>query len=131
MPQLKEDYHQTDRIVKTIIYEGREIGRICTNRWEERTVEADLSETELIDLVQNLDPTERIHLRSRAFPLYFLMTAYELDPKDFVTDDDIAISVLDGGYRNKTDLWRRDPALRKLVKERGLEDKLFSRTMEE
>ena len=83
------------------------------------------SEYELMDIINEMSPEERIFMRRRAFGVYKLLEYYGLNLNDFISNEDILINAINRDCRNMTELNHKNKRLWKLIKERGLEEELF------
>ncbi len=117
-----------DRIVRIYQYKGKELGKLIefgTGSFRDREFRADLTEYEAIDLVNNMSPTERVHMKHNAYAVYRLLESYGLNPDDYVNDEDVMIHVTDKGYKTLTELARGDHRAWELIIHRSLEKELF------
>ena len=131
-----------ERVIKTYEFEGETLGKIyevpyygspakpfgkvIVKRVKEFRFEPEINEFSIIDLLQDLSPSERMHLKTSANTIYQLFKHININPNTYLSDEDIMIHVADRGYKNLTELNRQDHKAWKLVKERGLEERLFS-----
>ncbi|MEK6952841.1 MAG: hypothetical protein AABX29_07540 [Nanoarchaeota archaeon] len=129
---------ETPKIIRNYEHEGEVVGRLVeypTVKLNQRTgqfvsaverkFETELGEFDVLDLVMELDPEKRIHMKTNAYGLYKLLQHYGIDPDDYIDDETVIIHCADRGYRNLSDLCRGDHRAWELVKQRGLAGKLF------
>ncbi len=117
-----------ERVLQTYEYQGREVGKlvVCgSGQFRGKEFQTDLSEYDAIDLVREMPPETKVHMRRDAQAVYILLKNYELSPNDYVDNEDIMVHVANRGYRNLTELNRGDHRAWELVKKRGLEAELF------
>jgi len=124
-------------VVKTYEHGGIELGGVVkttsrtlnfNNRYEAFVSEEFVplvSDLDASVLAEELSPSERVHMKTKAPGLYGFLEQLGVDPKLYVSDEDIVLHVADSGYRNLTELNRGDKKTWELVKERGLVSKLF------
>jgi len=74
---------------------------------------------------EEMGPEHRIHLRSEAYGVYRALQALQCNPDDFVSDEDIAIYVMQLGAHSLTQLYRKDHRAWELVKQRNLASIIF------
>ena len=122
------DYKFNDQIVGTLIEEDSFRYNPVTgnnNKIRVRRLETELSEFAVIDMVEDLTPAERVHLKIDAYPLFRLLEHYEINPDDYVSDEDVLIHIANRRYKSLTELNRQDHRAWELVKQRGLGKQLF------
>ena len=85
----------------------------------------DISENELIDLIHEMSPEERIYMRRIAYGVYKLLKYYRLKLDDYISNEDILINAINRDCRNLTESNHINKRAWKLIKERGLEEELF------
>ena len=124
-------------VVTTYDHRGLELGRIIETRtkvlnldgrydtFAERKFDPLVSDLDAEVLAEELSPSERVHMGTKAPGLYGFLEQLGVDPKIYISDEDIVLHVADSGYRNLTELNRGDKKTWGLVKERGLVSKLF------
>jgi len=114
------------KVVRTYEYQGIELGKLLEfGAGHSRVFRTDLSIYDAIDLVRKMSPGERVHMKYDAYGVYRLLEAHELNPDDYVDNEDIMIHVANRGYRTLTELNHGDRRAWKLVRQRGLENELF------
>jgi len=117
-----------EKTIRTYNYQGRELGRLVqseTGEFRGREFRTDLSVYEAIDLVREMSPEAKVHMRHDAYAVHRLLEAHGLNPDDYVDDEDVMVHVANRGYKNLTELNHGDHRAWELVKQRGLEKDLF------
>ena len=127
----------SERIAKKYEYNGLLLGQTVVTRSrflnnfyrspysESREFVPLVTETEVMDLVYEMDPGERFNMRRDAYPIVKLLDHYGFKPEDFIADEDVMIYVADQGHKTLTDLLNRDSRAWKFIKQRHLEEELF------
>lgn len=137
----RKDYEPLIDLGQTVVTEYEHKGLKLGEMVETRTKQLDLdgryrtyAEREFVPLVTDVDasvlaedlsPSERLHMRTKAPGLYGFLGQLGVDPSLYISDEDIVIHVADSGYNNLTELNRGDKRAWELVRERGLVSKLF------
>ena len=132
----------TERVIRTYELEGKVLGnvyevpryefpaedfrKVVVKRGREFRPEPGINEFDIVDLIEDLSPSERVHLKTSVYPLYRLLEHFNLNPDDYVSDEDAMIHIADRGYKNLTELNRSDFRAWELVNQRKLEEQLFS-----
>lgn len=131
------------RVIKTYERNGKELGTLIERVSKDfdiqsgkfvvkryREFETNMGEFDAVELVRELSPREKIHMKTSAYPVFRLLQHFRINPDDYVEDADIAIYVANERYRNLSDLSHGDHRAYELVKQRGLEKKLFPELQE-
>jgi len=118
-----------ERLVHEYAYMGRPVARVIETsmpgRKKYREFTTDLEETDLREILREMPVEDKVHMKARAYGLHLALELFDVYEEDYLTDEDLAIHVLTSGFHNLTEL-SKDKRARQLVKDRGLERKLFS-----
>ena len=112
---VKKHEYMGKQIGRTIVREGTSFGE----RYRETSFETDLSESELGDLLNEMPITDKIHVKTRVPELYAALKAFRIDEEDYLIDSDLAIYVLERGFKNLSELNRGDKRVWDLIRSRG------------
>ncbi len=113
------------KTIRTYKYQGRSIGTVMQEEDGKRTFEPSLTEYETLDLIENMEPQDRVHMRYRHYGVFRLLENYGHTPNDCIDTTDIVICAADCSARSLTELNRRDRRVWELVRQRGLAKMLF------
>jgi hypothetical protein len=131
-PRLRElEFRKESKFTRTpgaraYHYDDQTIGETT---WDDRYNEKFtpfVTESELHDILNDMPLRDKVHLGRYARGVEVLMDHYELRIDDQISDEDILIFASDRGYSSLTELGQGDKKLWGMVKERNLEDRLFS-----
>lgn len=117
---------EPERVVKEYDFKGIQVGELVESlTTRARYFRTLLSSIEAIDLVLEMSPEQRVHMKHSAYGVYRLLQHHELNPDDYVSDEDIMITAANKGLTNLTQLNRGDHRAWELTKQRSLEKELF------
>lgn len=115
-------------VIRKLFYNGELIGKVVKSKTDSGTrIESALSEWEVIDAINDMDPQEKIGIYDLYPDLIRVISHYRINPNEYITDEDIVIYVVDKGYRSIGELSIKEMRVREMVKKRGLEDRIFPR----
>jgi hypothetical protein len=125
----------SEKVIREYVYMGRSIGKVVENTPNsvqrvyggKKHIEfsTELDETELREILQEMPVDDKIHMKNRAYGLHLALGLFGVHEEDYLTDEDLAIYVLTKGFNGLTELNHKDKRAWHLVKDRGLEGKLF------
>lgn len=107
-------------------YEGRVLA-VSYGKGEEAYVEAKVDEYEVEKILRGLPLAAKINLEKNAPVVAMVAEIHRLNPRDYIKSDDIAILILDKGYKTREELQKADPGLWGVVQEMHLETTLEKR----
>ena len=129
---------ENEEIIRKFEYNGKEIGFLVEgtkgvinkrtdnlNKRKCREFKTDIGELEAIDLVGEMIPEDKIHMKTQAYAIFRLLEYHKINPDDYINDTDVMIHVANIGCQNLTDVYHNDHRAWELVKQRGLEGQLF------
>lgn len=129
---------EDETIIRTFEYNGKEIGCIVEgmnsmvnpktnnlNKKRCRAFRTDLTGFEAIDLFNEMPPKDKIHIQHDAYGVFRLLMHHQINPDDYIENEDIMIHITNIGYKNLTEIYHNDHRAWELVKQRGLEGELF------
>ncbi len=123
--KMDDNYSKTGN-VETYYFERKKLCVVERSRFGTEYI-ALIPEFDLLDLISGLEPSERINLRKNERGLYETLRGHNIDPDAIISNPDLAVFVLDNNCRNLTQTYRKSYRAWKLIKERGLEEKIFKK----
>ncbi len=115
-------------VIRKLFYNGEFIGKVVKSKTDSGTrIESALSEWEVIDAINDMDPQEKIGIYDLYPDLIRVISHYRINPNEYITDEDIVIYVVDKGYRSIAELSIKERRVWEMVKKRELEDRFFPR----
>tara|TARA_Y100000310_G_scaffold326837_1_gene392289 strand:- start:14075 stop:14494 length:420 start_codon:yes stop_codon:yes gene_type:complete len=116
-------------LIRLYSHEGRTLGALVEVDDEmgrkRREFRTNYSEYDAMDIAEGLDSEVKVHMKSKAYAVHRLLQNFDINPDDYVDDEDVIIHVANKGYKNLTELFHGDRRAWKLVKRRRLERDLF------
>lgn len=111
-------------VIRRYTYQGKEVGRLVSCNGQ-TNFETELNEQDVITLLREMPPGDKIHMKRLASAVCKLIEFYGIDPRTYVENEEIMIYVADRGFRNMSELYRGDRNAWLFVKQRSLEGELF------
>src|SRR3989344_7831588 len=102
-PKIIRNYEHAGKVVgKLVEYPAIKLNPV-TNQFvstTERRFETELGEFNVVDLVRELEPEDRVHMKTKAYGLYRTLQHFEINPDDYIDDEDLVIHCMNKGYKS-------------------------------
>ena len=112
-----------EKIVREYDFNGISIGQVIENDEGKREFVTELSELEIIGIVQDMDPKVRLHMKQKAYGVHRALRHYGITPTDYVDNNDVMMRVTELRCRTMTTIAKKDNRAYRIIMSRPDLDK--------